>query len=545
MSSSHRAFGLLILSGLVYLLLMISPHAVVSGDDLSGIALRTLPDLRIPSFTVTPSQVTPGDILTVAITVKNKSIASAPASYVALFATGADATDLLNAAGPVVLNGGPLGPGASKTLTLSFTVPAVAPGSYALWAKADPDHQIAESREYNNDSVARTLVIVSPSPTPTATFFVAPNGSDSNPGSETLPFRTISYGVSRLAPGETLFVKQGTYAESLDDNIPAGTSWSQPVTVAAYPGHTVILRPPPGAEFVLHFQGPQAYIVINGLILDGTNVTYDVVKITQTSDETPPAHHIRLQNCEVMNSPHGHGILIADGDGYNEILSCSIHHNGNQYDGGSANHGIYVHGNYNLIEGNEIYENRLGYGVHLFNGMQSFNVIRRNLIHDNGDAMDIHGNGNVVALNLIWDCGIGINLGPSGSVQGGNEIVQNTIYRCEAGVAVREGVPAAKILNNIVQASSGYPSNSIIDGGINTQIEHNVLDRSVYNSDYSVPPAGTNQYNTNALFVNPAAFDFHLQSGSPAIGAGMDIPEVPTDFDGFAWGNPRSSGAFR
>ena len=40
-----------------------------------------------------------------------------------------------------------------------------------------------------------------------ATFFVDPDGSDSNPGSETLPFRTISYGVSRLAPGETLLVK--------------------------------------------------------------------------------------------------------------------------------------------------------------------------------------------------------------------------------------------------------------------------------------------------------------------------------------------------
>jgi len=510
----------------------------------------SLADLSVPSFSVAPSAVTAGDVLTVTATVKNIGTKDAPSSWVALFGTTATATDLAEAMGPASLDGGPLAPNASATVTFRITVPALTPGEYAIYAKVDPNQLVAESRESNNISAFAPVTLNPPHPPPPpptagTSYYVATGGSDGNPGTDTLPFRTISYAVSRLAPGETLLVKGGTYAESLEDNIPAGTSWSQPVTVAAYPGHTVILRPPPGADFVLHFQAPQAYIVVDGLILDGSNVTYDVVKITEAPDGTP-AHHIRLQNCEVKNSRTGHGILIADGDGYNEILSCSIHHNGNQYDGGSANHGIYVHGNYNLIEGNDIYEHRHGYGIHLFNGAQSINVIRRNLIHDTADGMDIHGDGNLVALNLIWNCGIAINLGASGAVQGGNEIVQNTMYRCEAGVAVREGVPSAKIVNNIVQASSGYPANSILDhGGINTQIEHNVLDRSVYKSDYSVPLAGTNRYNADALLVNPGGFDFHLQSASPARGAGMALPDVPTDFDEFTWGDPRSSGAFR
>ncbi len=538
-SPHHRAFGLLILSGFVYLLLMISPHAVVFGGDIVGIALRALPDLTIPSFTVTPSQVTPGDILTVAITVKNKSTASAPASYVALFATGADATDLLNAAGPAVLNGGPLGAGASKTLTLSFTVPAIPPGSYALWAKADPDHQIAESREYNNGSVVRTLVIVSPSPTPTATLFVATNGSDANPGTETLPFRTISYAVSRLAPGKTLLVKGGTYAESLIHSIPAGTSWSQPVTVAAYPGHTVILQPPPGAEFVLRFEGPQAYIVVDGLILDGVNVTYDVVKITEASDGTP-AHHIRLHNCEAMNSPHGHGILMNGADlAYNEIVNCKIHDNGNIPDGGTPNHGIYVQSGYNLLQGNEIYGHTLGYGIHLYGGSTLYNTLWANKIHNNVDGMLVNDDGNLVALNLLWNNGWAISI-DSGNA---NLVYHNTTYNNNVGIGTGNAATGTRIVNNIVQRSAGFPDDSIMNNGDNTVIERNLLDRGISRDSHPLPLG--NNLQGDAKFVDAAAANFHLQPSSPAIGAGISVSEVPTDFDALPWGNPPSIGAFR
>src|SRR5688572_25242822 len=62
-----------------------------------------------------------------------------------------------------------------------------------------------------------------------ATFYVATTGSDSNPGTESQPFRTIKKGVSVLSAGSTLYIKSGTYPESiLSWEIPAiaGTSWS-------------------------------------------------------------------------------------------------------------------------------------------------------------------------------------------------------------------------------------------------------------------------------------------------------------------------------
>ena len=77
-------------------------------------------------------------------------------------------------------------------------------------------------------------------------YYVATTGSDSNPGTNSQPLRTIKEGVKRLSAGDTLYVKSGTYTESIrhwQTPISNGTSWSNPITVAANPGDTVIIKP--------------------------------------------------------------------------------------------------------------------------------------------------------------------------------------------------------------------------------------------------------------------------------------------------------------
>lgn len=57
------------------------------------------------------------------------------------------------------------------------------------------------------------------------TFYVGTNGDDTNnPGSNALPFATITHGVNQLDPGDVLIVKTGTYSEIvvIDGNLTGG-----------------------------------------------------------------------------------------------------------------------------------------------------------------------------------------------------------------------------------------------------------------------------------------------------------------------------------
>src|SRR5215212_8647898 len=47
------------------------------------------------------------------------------------------------------------------------------------------------------------------------THFVSTTGSDSNPGTEARPWRTIRQSLTRLKPGQRLYVRGGTYKENI------------------------------------------------------------------------------------------------------------------------------------------------------------------------------------------------------------------------------------------------------------------------------------------------------------------------------------------
>ncbi len=71
-------------------------------------------------------------------------------------------------------------------------------------------------------------------------YFVATNGNDNGDGSVRQPFLTIKKGVTKLSPGDTLYLKQGRYYEQIAVNEKRGTK-SHPITIAAAPGEHVIL----------------------------------------------------------------------------------------------------------------------------------------------------------------------------------------------------------------------------------------------------------------------------------------------------------------
>jgi hypothetical protein len=88
------------------------------------------------------------------------------------------------------------------------------------------------------------------------------------------------------------------------------------VTGAAFFGDVVTIRSATAASSVLAFVGPnQAYIVIDGMIMDCVNASTNCVSIQQG------AHHIKIKNSEVKNSP-GSGVL---GGVNSEFTNLKVH----------------------------------------------------------------------------------------------------------------------------------------------------------------------------------------------------------------------------
>jgi len=390
------------------------------------------------------------------------------------------------------------------------------------------------------------------------TYYVATNGNDANAGTEAQPFLTLKKGVSVLKPGDTLLVKQGVYREELWNTIPSGTSWAQAVTLRAYPGQQVIIQPNAGAEWVITIRGDKRYIIIDGFIIDGTNVKYDGIKIAGIMDATKPnPSYIRIINNEIRNvgvmktategyKGYGSGILTTGLSNYVEYINNRIHDNGlTDYD-----HGIYHTASYALIEGNIIYNNK-GTGIKIGWGQNALNnVVRNNLVYDNNTAQGANGqkkqgrgigvysgSGTLVYNNIIWGAhttGIDITYGGNNAKIFNNTIVSTTGYGIAIGIGATTSETATNTLveNNVVYQQSSYPAiyNS---RGVNTLIRNNLTFGRNPRIE-TLNPASTlfqtNLENVDPGFIDLGAKNFALKPSSPAIDKGSVLSEVTYDF---------------
>jgi len=353
-----------------------------------------------------------------------------------------------------------------------------------------------------------------------ATYYVATTGNDSYPGTLDLPFRTIIKGVSVLKPGDTTFVRAGTYRESIDTNqvvFPNGTSWTTAVTLAAYPGEKVTL-----IGFINLAGMQHSYIIVSGLSIDANN-SVEGFTINQGS------HHIRLQNCEIKNTyTMGIGIWWGNNNGlssdYNEILNCSIHHIGsrggdgfpNQPFGYGRGHGIYMTTSNNIIRGNTFYD--IGeYSVHQWTASPYY--ANNNIIEGN---VAIRSGHNTTRYGGVC-CG-----GITASAGNGTIIRNNIVYGNEVnGIELGSTCTNCKVYNNTTYNNPGWNIHSS-DGGSGREVRNNIAyPKGIYSGTGT---ASSNNLNTNPNFVNAAGNDFRLLSSSPAIDAGMTLSSVTLDF---------------
>jgi parallel beta-helix repeat protein len=309
-----------------------------------------------------------------------------------------------------------------------------------------------------------------------STYYVATNGSNTNSGSITSPFQTIAKGTSVLVAGDTLYIRSGSYSESINSGsqtIPAGTSWANAPLISAYPSETVTLR---GIGL---FSNSLQYLIFQNLHLNAQQTTEETIYIHTV-------HHIRVTGCEITGASRQGVLMPHQGDGYNEFINCNIHHNGTQ---GGQDHGIYVSSTNNLIDGCLVHDN-VAYGIHTWNGYSgenaNNNVYRNNRVYANGTGYPASytagiilssGSGTIAYNNIVYGNMRGILV--YGNTAGG-KLYNNTIYNnTYQGIIIQSGASSTLVRNNI-----SYLNSTPIDNQSSTTTLSNNL-------------------TTNPLFVNP------------------------------------------
>jgi len=98
-------------------------------------------------------------------------------------------------------------------------------------------------------------------------YYVAqksPKADDKNPGTKELPFKTINGALPHLKPGDTVYIREGTYREEIIlskdvwvfrkkkyKGFEGGKSYSEMISFVAYPGEEVIIK---GSDIVKNWK---------------------------------------------------------------------------------------------------------------------------------------------------------------------------------------------------------------------------------------------------------------------------------------------------
>jgi hypothetical protein len=415
------------------------------------------------------------------------------------------------------------------------------------------------------------------------TYYVSTSGNDSNPGTQAQPWRTIGKASSKIAAGDTLYIRGGIYQEAITFT-KSGTQ-SAPIKILAYPDETPIIDgnnykiPASTWGTILEISGN--YVQISGLEVRYSNWMGVILSGAHDSASNLNVHHIRETG------------LLVSGD-YGLVENCRVWQNANRnetnspYGNGGWATGLSAarHPNHVTLRGNVVYNN-WGEGLSTFEANEI--VMEDNIVYDNwsanvyiSDATNVLFQRNLVYMSpdSVIQKGLrsGIMMGdevynpPSGNIT----IINNLIYGTNRNLywwqGSRGGGMKSVLIANNTFANATKGAGIEIDKGPhqNVRIENNIVQQ-----DGTLPIADVESttgltFSTNLWSKTPpskvsSATDvvgnpqlaktgqvgaglltaewFRLLSSSPAQNRAKTISEVSQDYFGKSRSIPADIGA--
>ena len=199
-------------------------------------------------------------------------------------------------------------------------------------------------------AVVGAVLLVAPGSARATEYFVAPTGSDTNPGTMASPFATIQKGHNVAVAGDTVWLRAGTYKNTSQIKLSrSGTSDTARIKFWAYQNEVPVLDCSSYVSTNKAADVPCIEITGNWLHLRGLEIANGPVgasgdhSISQLRSDGASNNTFELLN---IHHGFGPGLFIANGTGGNLILNCDSHDNydknGSQGDGQNGD-GFGVH----------------------------------------------------------------------------------------------------------------------------------------------------------------------------------------------------------
>ncbi|MET0402263.1 MAG: LamG-like jellyroll fold domain-containing protein [Cystobacter sp.] len=343
-------------------------------------------------------------------------------------------------------------------------------------------------------------------------YYVSPTGSDSNPGTESYPWRQISRANLTVTAGDTVKVAPGDYDGGFTTSVNGSATARITYVSTSRGGARINVDPNSTAKKKDHgWKNTGEYVTIDGFEIDGTAENTWRFGIYSSGNHSlitrNHVHHIADEYPE-CSSAGGAGI---EGDNWDipdnvvdtiDVTDNLVHHIG-PFAKAPCNYyqGIY------LIASGKV-QNNIVYKVVSW-GMSGW--------HDAGN--------NDISNNVVTDCGSGgiaVGAGGSGSTPTSGDYfnVSNNIVYKNSNYGIIEGS------SSILGTHNTFTNNLVRDSGTNWRL----IKQESINSQ-----ATGNNISAEPLFVGyipGGGGDYHLQSGSLARNAGSATYAPPKDHDG-------------